>query len=89
MTKSGAISVINHYIGERKGDIFMSLNTFGNRKITTTIELSETGISIQESTFEIVGGVGAPLDMISESELINYMQKRQFKKKEQEQLKLF
>lgn len=89
MTKSDAISVINRYIGNWKGDIFIALNTFGTNAITTTIEISETEISIQEKTYEIKGGVSAPLDMITESELIGYMEKRKFKKKEQEQLKLF
>ena len=89
MIKLGAISVINQYIGNWKGDIFIALNTFGTNAITTTIEISETGICIQEKTCEIKGGVSAPLDMITESELIGYMEKRKFKKKIQEQLTLF
>ena len=89
MTKLGAISVINRYVGNWKGDTFIALNTFGTKAITTTIEISETGISIQEKTYEIEGGVHCPLNMITESELIGYMEKWKFKKKMQEQLTLF
>lgn len=89
MTKSDAISVINRYVGNWKGDIFIALNTFGTNAITTTIDISETGITIQEKTCEIKGGVSCPLNMITENELIGYMEKWKFKKKMQEQLTLF
>ena len=89
MTKSGVISVINQYVGNWKGDTFIALNTFGTKAIITTIDISDIGITIQEKTCEIKGGVSCPLNMITESELIDYMEKRKFKKKMQEQLTLF
>ena len=59
------------------------------RKILTTIEIEPNYFNISEQTCEYQGGASMPYDKITESELIGYMEKWQFKRKEQEQLTLF